>query len=328
MPTHSRRRLIAIVAVILILLALLFLRCQRSMPVVAPPVTSAPAQTAVAPPEAAAPGQPPAVEVLSAATLAFPPQVPAGKSFAVKWTGPNNDKDYVTVVRRDAADATYANYTDTREGSPLQLLAPIEPGDWEVRYVANASKTVLARAPLVVTANAVTFTAPPEVIAGTAVTVVWTGPNNAGDYITLVPKGLPDGQYGNYAYTTKGSPLVVTAPIADGDSELRYMTGQGGQVLGRSPVRVVPAAITLDAPVAAAAGSTVSVKWTGPNNPGDYVTIVPQSLPDGQYAAYAYTEAGSPLSIAAPKSATLGEVRYMSGQGGRVLLRRSIVITP
>lgn len=245
----------------------------------------------------------------------------------MKWTGPNNDKDYVTVVRRDAPAHVYGNYRDTREGNPVDLLAPIEPGEWEVRYVTNGTKTVLARTPLVVASNEVTLAVPAEVVAGTVVTVSWTGPNNAGDYLTLVPKTVPDGQYGNYTYTTKGSPMAITAPIVDGEAELRYMTGQGAKVLHRVPVRVTAAPIELDAPVSAAAGSKVEIKWSGPNNAGDYITVVPQSLPDGQYAAYANTTNGPILTLAAPK-AGLGEIRYMSGQGARVLKRRPILIVP
>jgi hypothetical protein len=325
-----RNRTIAIiVAVLLLLLALLLVRCPNQKPVAPEPVVAtAPAAIPSAQSAAPAPGKPLPDEVLTPATLEVPAQVNAGVSFAVKWTGPNNAKDYITIVRKDAAAHLYKNYEDTSKGSPLSLLAPIETGDWEVRYVTDRSKTVLARAPLLVVANEVTLAAPPEVVAGTVVTATWTGPNNAGDYLTLVPKGLPDGQYGNYAYTTKGSPLTLTAPIADGDAELRYMTGQGAKVLHRIPVRVIAAKIELNAPGTAVAGSKVSVTWSGPNNVGDYITLVPQSLPDGQYASYANTDAGSPLTLVALKSAGLAEIRYMSGQGAKVLLRRAIIITP
>ena len=322
-----RNRVIAIIIAVLLLL-LLLVRCQKKTPVMPEPVTAtAPAVIPSAVSAPPAPGKPQPDEVLTPATLEVPAQVNAGTSFSVKWTGPNNAKDYITVVRRDAPASVYANYEDTSKGNPLLLLAPIEAGEWEVRYVTTRSKTVLGRAPLRVVANAVTFAAPAEVVAGTTVQVGWTGPNNAGDYLTLVPQNLPDGQYGNYTYTTKGSPLTLTAPIAAGDSELRYMTAQGAKVLGRFPVRVVAAAIEIDAPATASAGSKVTVKWTGPNNPGDYITIVPQSLPDGQYAAYANTDNGPSLTIAAPKTG-LAEIRYMSGQGAKVLQRRSIIITP
>jgi hypothetical protein len=331
MSQPNRRRTIAIIiVVILILLALLLVKCQRTKKPAAPePVASSTAATTPsAQPSAPAPGNKQPDEILTPATLQFPPQVNAGKPFPVKWTGPDNAKDYITVIRKESADAVYGNYRDTREGNPVELLAPIEPGEWEVRYVAARSHTVLARAPLIVAANAVTLQAPVEVIAGTGVAVSWTGPDNAGDYLTLVPKDLPDGQYGNYTYTNKGSPLTITAPITPGEAEVRYMTGQGAKVLQRFPLRVVAADITLSAPAMASAGSKVTVTWSGPNNVGDYITLVPQSLPDGQYASYANTNAESTVTVVALKSPGPAEIRYMSGQGAKVLKRIPIVITP
>ena len=323
-PSTRRNRVLATIIVILLLL-LLLVRCQQKKP-------AAPASTTItvsaAPTSVPVPGGKEADEILTTATLQLPAQVNAGATFSVQWTGPNNPKDYITIVRRDAAASVYGNYRDTSAGNPVQLPAPIEAGEWEVRYVTIRSKTVLGRAPLLVTSNEVTLQAPAEVVAGTSVAVTWTGPNNPGDYLTLVPKSTPDGQYGNYTNTAKGSSLTIIAPIADGESELRYMTGQGAKVLHRLPVRVVAAKVELDAPASAAAGSKVVVAWTGPNNPGDYITIVPQSLPDGQYAGYTTTDRGSPLTVAAPQGATLAEIRYMSGQGARVLQRRRIVITP
>jgi len=325
--SRRRNRVIAIIVVILLLLlALLLVRCQREKPVINELKATAAASSAQSAPPA--PGKPQAAEVLTPATLEIPARVNAGASFAVKWTGPNNAKDYITIVRKDVAAGVYANYEDTSRGNPLQLLAPMETGEWEVRYMTTGSKTILGRAPILVFSNEVTISAPAEVVAGTVVTATWTGPNNAGDYLTLVPKSTPDGQYGNYTYTTKGSPLTVTAPIAEGDAELRYMTGQGAKVLHRIPVRVVAATIELDAPATAAAGSKVAVTWTGPNNAGDYLTLVPQSLPDGEYASYANTNQGATLTLVALKSAGLAEIRYMSGQGAKVLKRRAIVITP
>jgi Ca-activated chloride channel family protein len=99
------------------------------------------------------------------------------------------------------------------------------------------------------------------------------------------------------------------------------MTGQGNKVLGRRAITIKAAAITLAAPATAVPGSAVAITWTGPNNPGDYITIVPKSLPDGQYAHYTTTSSGSPLNVNAPKEAGECEVRYMTGQGNKVLAR-------
>ena len=109
-----------------------------------------------------------------------------------------------------------------------------------------------------------------------------------------------------------------------GPGEIRYMSAQGARVLARRDIIFLPAKVTLDAVGAAEAGSTVEVTWTGPNNRGDYLTIVPAGAPEGQVGKYANTENGSPSRIALPKEKGPAEIRYISGQGRAVLGRRTI----
>lgn len=269
------------------------------------------------------------IEVIAAgATLDAPPEVVLGSKFEVTWTGPDNQGDYITIVPGDWPDDKYANYTNVREGSPLTLTAPTETGERELRYVTGQGHKVLARRAIRVIGAEVSLTAPADAIAGTTIAVTWTGPNNAGDYITVVPIGTPDGEYRNYTNTASGSPLNLQLPVMDGDAEIRYMTGQGGKVLARRAIKINAAVVTLAAPAEAKADSDVSITWTGPNNPGDYITIVPIATPDGEYRTYANTTAGSPLTVKAPKEPGEAEIRYMSGQGGRVLARIAIRIVP
>ena len=327
MANSSRRRnIIIVILVLLLLLALWLTRCSR--PAAPKETVSAPAPVAAVPPAtgASAPATKEAAEVLTAATLQFPVDVSAGATFQVQWTGPNNPSDYVTIVRQGAADGTYANYRDTHEGNPLSLTAPIEPGAWEVRYMTTRSRTVLGRGPITIRPIVAKLEAVADAVQGTSLAITWTGPNNEGDYITVVAKDTPDGQYGNYTYTKGGSPLTVTLPIATGDTELRYMTGQGNKVLARRPFKVTAAEVELSAPATAVAGSIVSVIWTGPNNASDYITFTSASAPEGQHGNYTYTNKGSPLTITAPIDAGDDELRYMTGQGNKVLARRPIGI--
>jgi Ca-activated chloride channel family protein len=269
------------------------------------------------------------IDVLPAgATLDAPDEVVLGSTFSVAWTGPNNKGDYVTIVPKTASDGQYGSYTDADKPSPQTLTAPSETGEAEVRYITGQDNKVLARRAIQVIAAAVSLSAPGEAIAGTTIQVAWTGPNNAGDYITLVTTGAPDNQYGNYTNTSSGSPLKLLSPIMSGNAELRYVTGQGHRVLARRPINIVAAKVTLAAPAEGPAGSAVSITWTGPNNPGDYITIVPKATPDGQYGHYATTDKGSPLSVNLPKDAGDAEVRYMTGQGNKVLARMAIRVLP
>lgn len=260
------------------------------------------------------------------ATLTAPAEAVLGTTLEVTWTGPNNQGDYITVVAKGTPDGRYDNYTETRQGSPLTIRMPTEAGDAELRYMTGQQAQVLARRPLRITMPEVSVNGPAEVTAGTVFTVTWVGPNNPGDYVTIVSRGTPDGRYQNYAETRKGSPLEVTALIEPGEAELRYMTGQGAKVLARRPIRIAAAKISLDAPAKAKAGAAVAVTWTGPDNAGDYITIVSAGTPDGQYAKYADTRQGSPVQILAPQEPGAAEIRYVSGQGSKVLARRPLAV--
>ena len=93
-------------------------------------------------------------------------------------------------------------------------------------------------------------------------------------------------------------------------------------------ITINAAPVTVQAPAEAKAVSDVSITWTGPNNPSDYITIVTASTPDGQYAAYTNTTAGSPLTVKLPKQTGHAEVRYMTGQGNKVLSRIPLKVVP
>lgn len=269
------------------------------------------------------------IEVLPVtATVQADEQVVLGSKFSVAWTGPNNEGDYVTIVPADAPDEQYGDYQNTRAGSPVELTAPPSAGDAEVRYVAAQGRKVLARQPIRVTMPDVSLAAPDEAVAGSTIQVKWTGPNNAGDYVTIVAADTPDGRYENYTDTSAGNPLDLLIPIMTGGAELRYQTGQGNKVLARRPIQITAAEVKLSAEAQIAPGADVTVTWTGPNNPGDYITIVPATTPDGQYAAYTETTQGSPLNVAAPKQPGDAEIRYMAGQGNKVLARIPIEIAP
>ncbi|MFT3869902.1 MAG: hypothetical protein QM715_15740 [Nibricoccus sp.] len=326
---RSRRNIVIILLLLLLaLLALILFRCSCSSPKKLP---TQPLATEAVPTASTGAPQPteiqkPKDEILTPATIVVPAVVKAGAAFTVQWTGPNNPEDYLTIVVKEAPEQAYANYQQTRLGSPLELTAPMQAGGYEVRYVAARSKKILGRASIEVKPVEATLTAPEEAVAGTVISVGWTGPNNAGDYVTVVPKGTPDGQYGNYTETAKGALLNLTLPPTAGEAELRYMSAQGRLVLGRRAIKIVAAAVSLVAADEAIAGSLLTINWTGPKNAGDYITIVAKTKPDGQYGNYTEVSKGSPLTVLVPIEPGEAELRYMTGQGAKVLARRGLQV--
>jgi hypothetical protein len=327
--THrGRNAAIVAVLVVIAIILLLLTRCNPAKVQNLPTGGASKAPATAAPAKGdAPPARPQAEEVLTPATLAFPGAVGAGAEVVVEWTGPHNPGDLIVIAKPDAAASATGNYKDTKDGPRLTLTAPIEPGPYEVRYVTAKSRTILAHAALEVLSAGATLEAPGEVVLGSKFEVWWQGPNNKGDFITIVPQGAKDDAYASYVETDKGGTVTLTAPPEVMEAEVRYVTGQGRKVLGRRTIRVMATETSISAPAEAVAGSTVEVAWTGPNNTGDYITVVPAATPDGEYGNYTNTSKGSPLKLLMPIMTGDAQLRYMSGQGRKVLARRAMTIT-
>lgn len=268
-----------------------------------------------------------AIEVTPAsASLDGPEQIAAGSPFEVAWTGPDNRNDFITIVAPDASDRSYLSYHYTRSASPASLTAPVEAGLYELRYVTGQEGQVLTRQAIEVTEVSATVSGPAQIGAGSAFEVEWTGPANARDFITIVAEGAHDRSYLSYGYASSGSPATLRAPDQPGSYELRYVTGQSNKVLARQVTLVTEVEASVTGPEQVAAGSTIEVNWSGPDNRGDYLTIVPAGAPDRQYLSYAYTRDGSPASLRAPNFPGPHELRYVSGQN-TVLARWPIELT-
>jgi Ca-activated chloride channel family protein len=125
-----------------------------------------------------------------------------------------------------------------REGNPLSIRAPDQPGSYELRYLTGQTNATLASAPLTVSEATASLEAPSVAEAGGDIAVTWQGPDNRGDYVTIVEAGAAEGEYGDYARTREGNPLRLTMPEAPGEYEIRYVTGQSGVTLARRPIIV------------------------------------------------------------------------------------------
>jgi Ca-activated chloride channel family protein len=80
-----------------------------------------------------------------------------------------------------------------------------------VSLLAFASGTALA---------APSLTAPATAEAGSTITMQLTGAADPRDFVTVVPKGTPEGSYKAYVYATAAS-LKLVMPAQAGDYELR-----------------------------------------------------------------------------------------------------------
>lgn len=194
---------------------------------------------------------------------------------------------------------------------------------------SDASQPVPAATPSQANANAApvdgeaTLTLPATVVAGATIPVSWTGPNNSGDYIDLVPRGFAETRNEiTYAYVRDSNGAVtVRAPTAPGDYDVRYVVElpDGRKAKAVTPLTVTAAQASLQGPATATGGEALSVQWTGPDGPGDYIDIVKSGVTQTSgEITYAYTGAGNPAKLEAPGAAGDYDIRYvLEGPSGR-----------
>ena len=174
------------------------------------------------------------------AKLTVPANGAAGSKVEIVSVGPNYPSDWITVVKPDAPVTAYQDYF-TPDAAQHLLEMPVEPGEYEVRYVLEG-KRVLARAAITVTDVTAALEAPDSVAAGAKFEVAWTGPGYRSDWITVVKPELPVSAYASYVDTeNKGSPITLDAAKEPGTYEIRYVL-KGKRVIARRRIEVSAAA--------------------------------------------------------------------------------------
>jgi Ca-activated chloride channel homolog len=258
-------------------------------------------------------------------SVSAPETVAGGTEFEVSWTGPDGPGDYISILPAGATAWTNETYFYTRTGSTGTLLAPVEKGDYEIWYITGTERALMVSKPIAVESAKASVQAPPEVAAGSSFEASWTGPDGPGDYISIVPADATVWTNESYFYTGTGPSGTLIAPVTDGDYQVVYITGADRAFLAGVPITVTPLEISLTAPATVQRGSEFEVSWTGPDAPGDYITILPAGAAAWTNEGYFYTSAGSSGTLTAPDTPGAYEIWYIFG-GSRELLE-SIAIT-
>ncbi|MRU16630.1 VWA domain-containing protein [Roseovarius sp. A21] len=267
------------------------------------------------------------VEVVPAeVTVSGPETAVTGASFDVTWTGAVHPRDYVTIVPMGTEDGKYASYFRVGDHQKDSLVAPAEPGLYELRYMLKEGAKVMARAPIEVTEPEVTVSGPETAMTGASFDVTWTGAVHPRDYVTIVPMGTEDGQYASYFRVGDHQKDSLVAPAEPGLYELRYMLKEGAKVMARAPIEVTEPEVTVSGPDQVRAGDEVLAEWTGAVHPRDYVTIVPMGTPDQDSGDYKRVGDHAKAKLTAPEATGLYELRYVLNEGKRVMARHSLEV--
>jgi Ca-activated chloride channel family protein len=260
------------------------------------------------------------------ASLDAPPVADVATAFEVAWQGPGNKEDYISVARPDQRSGSYVNYTYAREGSPLKVRAPSEPGTYEVRYILGRGNKLLAKTTIEIKAVTAGVQAAASADMATEFEVAWQGPGNKEDYISVARPDQRPGSYVNYTYVREGSPLKVRAPSEAGTYEVRYILGRGDKLLAKTTIEIKAVTAGVQAAASADMATEFEVAWQGPGNKEDYISVARPDQRPGSYVNYTYVREGSPLKVRAPSEAGTYEVRYILGRGDKLLAKTTIEI--
>ncbi|MBZ4021291.1 hypothetical protein CKO11_02285 [Rhodobacter sp. TJ_12] len=268
-------------------------------------------------------------EFLPPASVSGPATAPAGSRIKVDWTGPDGVHDKVMIIATGTTDDPHHDHAFTSEGTPVELRVATTPGQYELRYVMNATNKVLARQPITVTAVEATLEAPDTAPAGSDLEIGWTGPDADRDYIALVPAGEDYRARLTYAYTGNGNPARLRAPAAAGAYDLVYvLNANGARELVRRPIHLENVGASFTAPSTAAPGEKITVGFTGPMEDRDLIIVVRADTPNPKEEETGYPRKGSPVELTMPLAPGDYEIRYMlGGRHGEVIATAPITLT-
>src|SRR5690606_5262287 len=152
---------------------------------------------------------------LPTVSLVAPDSAAAGSVIEIGWNGPDESSDNIQIA---PVGGRYLHYAYTRDGNPLRLQMPAQPGPYELRYSFRDREVIHTR-PIEITPIALDIVAPETASAGSVIEIGWVGPDASGDNIQIGPEG---GRYLHYTYVDDDNPLRLRMPDEPGAYELRY----------------------------------------------------------------------------------------------------------
>ena len=263
------------------------------------------------------------------AKVTAPESAFVGQDIPVNWEGPGYQQDYISVAKTGSDDNRYVNYTYTREGTPLTLQMPGEPGEYEVRYVLSQGSKILATTRIVVEEAEATLDVPAVLGAGGNARIGWTGPDNKNDYISIAKPNQDGRHYEHYVYTRGNKPVTLKLPAQPGDYQIRYILAEGQRILESVDVTVKDVSASVTAQETAKIGEPIEVEFVGPYNDGDFISVAKKGSKSNHYLQFARVKQGeTSVRLRMPYEPGGYEIRYIMSRKGRMLARTNITVEP
>jgi Ca-activated chloride channel family protein len=258
----------------------------------------------------------------------------------VTWTATRSERDYIDVAPVDAPAFEWASWVELGDSDTVMLRMPPEPGDYVIRYIApDAAEPVVASRPIKVIEGDFVLDGPLTVQVGESFRVNWRGPEGEENYIDIMKKGSTATENEpSYAWTRDGNPAELTAPIAAGEYQLRFVVqGESARAVGLSvPLNVIEGRAEIEAAAEVAPGAEFPVRARGPQNSRHWIDIVTPGFSEfsGEIGYFYLGESDAPFTegnLTAPAEPGSYDLRYviegMKG-GRRVIARRTITVSP
>jgi Ca-activated chloride channel family protein len=263
-------------------------------------------------------------------TLEVDPEVPlAGTEAYIQYWGAPAATNYVAVTTSGAPVGQYlSRYPTTGSNGEVRVPLPDSPNDLEVQFtsdIGSGIQQLLGRLEFGTSRRMVTIEVPERAEVRTPMTLTWTGGGLPGDHIIFEHVGTDLTEDVLCIPAIGDGPATVDAPDLAGDYVVRYRSSRG-QSLARASLDVFEILATLEGPTEAAPGQSLSIDWTGPDAPQDFLSIAASGDGDDQYRSFTPTTSGNPAVLNAPITPGNYEVRYVRAEDGEVLARLPLVI--
>lgn len=175
--------------------------------------------------------------VPSETTISAPATVLADRAFEISWTGPKAPSDRIHLSLAANPAGKHLQSINAKSGQ-AELIAPSQPGSYEIRYFSSTNGEVLATASFDVEASGFSLTTEENLKAGQTFMISWGNSKGAKvDRIAVAHLGDPKPR-GLYSRSASGRiARQMKAPKEPGIYEVRYI-GQGDQILAMATIEV------------------------------------------------------------------------------------------
>ncbi len=257
------------------------------------------------------------------------------KKFKVSWQGDVNDGDKVFITKNDSKEVKDAlgEVLHLKKGQKEgELFAPNTPGKYSLVYSSICGVTLNEKTfEVYVPSNKVEIA--PVVEPGINIEVSWSGANDYGDDVAIVPKGASLWKEGwgivSFLEEKNGISKIET-PRKAGEYDLIYLSTDE-KVLARKTFRVREIkGKLLGVPDIVKKNEAFNVRWEGEENDGNIITILPKDSVNWQKhtpnGLYNIEKTQKNIKLVAPDSAGVYDVVFWYKKE-RELYRKTIRVT-